>query len=625
MRRIVSVLAALAVSAPVLAQQVQPEVFTLDNGMKFLLLQRTDQPNVIAAGWVAKVGSVNERPGITGISHFFEHMMFKGTDTIGTSSPDADARYRDAQKALRARMNDITWSEQYRRFFNGEINDPWNPANDTPELAKLRAELKALMDSQQGRLGADRIAELTSKLSSAGADEKAKVEAEIALLKAEQEKARSIVKDEFDKIYTGQGGSGMNAFTSHDLTFYFINVPSNKFELWAWMESDRLSDSVFREFYSERDVVHEERRLRTESTPTGIFQEQFESMFWTSSGYSWPVIGWSSDLNSYTMDEAMRYWNIYYRPNNLCGVIVGDFNPGEVKETITRYFSRLSRGEMNVPPVVTLEVGQTAEMRMNAECDCQPSVEVRYHTVPFRHKDAYALDVLSSVLNGRTGRLYKSMVEGSETASDASARQDSRKYAGAFSFNAEVKGDSTPADLEKAWYAEIEKLKNEPVPALELQKVKNQFAASNYRRLKTNFFLLLQLGYYEGLGTWEEINESPKKIDEVTADDIQRVAKTYFTEKNRSVATYTRKAGAETAAEDPALAGLPAPMQAQARQIAAQIAKATDLAQLKANLEQMMAQAAQVPPQMKPMIDFIVAKVNARIAELEKSPEASKN
>ena len=191
--RITALAAALSIAAPLAAQQVNPEVFTLDNGMKFLLLPRTDQPNVIAAGWVAKVGSVNERPGITGISHFFEHMMFKGTDTIGTSSPDADARYRDAQKALRARMNDITWSEQYRRFFNGEINDPWNPANDTPELAKLRAELKALMDSQQGRLGADRIAELTSKLSSAGADEKAKVEAEIALLKAEQEKARSIV------------------------------------------------------------------------------------------------------------------------------------------------------------------------------------------------------------------------------------------------------------------------------------------------------------------------------------------------------------------------------------------------------------------------------------------------
>jgi predicted Zn-dependent peptidase len=388
------------------------------------------------------------------------------------------------------------------------------------------------------------------------------------------------------------------------------------------MESDRLSDSVFREFYSERDVVHEERRLRTESTPTGIFQEQFEAMFWTSSGYSWPVIGWSSDLNSYTMEEAMRYWNIYYRPNNLCGVVVGDFDPSEVKATIQRYFSRLSRGESDVPPVITLEVGQIAEMRMNAECDCQPSVEVRYHTVPFRHKDAYALDVLSAVLNGRTGRLYKSMIEGGEIASGASARQDSRKYAGAFSFNAEVKGEATPAELEKAWYAEIERLKNETVPAAELQKVKNQFAASNYRRLKTNFFLLLQLGYYEGLGTWEEINDAPKKIDAVTADDIQRVAKTYFTEKNRSVATYTRKAGATAAPEDPALAALPAPMQAQARQMAQQIAKETDAARLRMALEQMGAQAAQVPPQMKPLLDYMVAKIEARLAELD---AASKN
>jgi len=610
-------LLALAATAPLSAQQVEPEVFTLDNGMKFLLLPRTDQPNVIAAGWVAKVGSVNERPGITGISHFFEHMMFKGTDTIGTSSPEADAAYRDAQKAVRDRMNAIAWNEQYRRFFNGEIDDPWDPVNDTPELAKLRAELKTLMDAQQGRLGADRIAALATEIASASPDEKPRLETELALLKADQEKARSIVKDEFDKVYTGQGGSGMNAFTSHDLTFYFINVPSNKFELWAWMESDRLHDSVFREFYSERDVVHEERRLRTESTPTGIFQEQFEAMFWSSSGYSWPVIGWSSDLNSYTMEEAMRYWNIYYRPGNLVGVVVGDFDLPEVKSAITRYFSRLSPGTEAPPAVVTLEVGQMAEMRMNAECDCQPSVEVRYHTVPFRHKDAYALDVLAAVLNGRTGRLYKSMVEGGEIASGAGARQDSRKYAGAFSFSAEVKGDATPAELEQAWYAEIERLQNEPVPALELQKVKNQFAASNYRRLKTNFFLLLQLGYYEGLGTWEEINEAPGRIDAVTADDIQRVAKTYFARENRSVATYLRKAGAAAPVDDPALAALPAPMQAQARQMAMQIAKETDAARLRMALEQMGAQAAQVPPQMKPLLDFMVSKIEARLAELE--------
>jgi zinc protease len=341
-------------------------------------------------------------------------------------------------------------------------------------------------------------------------------------------------------------------------------------------------------------------------------------MFWQSSGYAWPVIGWTSDLNSYTMEEAMKYWNIYYRPNNLCGVVVGDFNPSEVKDTITRYFTRLEKGAQEPSPVVTLEVEQLAEMRMNAECDCQPSVEVRYHTVPFRHRDSYALDVLSAVLNGRTGRLYKSMVEGAEIAASAGAAQDSRKYAGSFSFSAEVKGDADPRALEEAWYAEINRLQEEPVPAAELEKVKNQFAASNFRRLKSNFFLLVQLGYSEGLGTWEEINDGPKRIDAVTADDIQRVAREYFGINNRSVATYRRKAGAAAPEADAELAKLPAPMQAQARAMAAQIAKETDASRLRQALEQMGAQAAQVPPQMKPMLDYMVSKIEARLAELEK-------
>jgi predicted Zn-dependent peptidase len=173
-----------------------------------------------------------------------------------------------------------------------------------------------------------------------------------------------------------------------DLTFFFITVPSNKFELWAWMESDRLNNSVFREFFAERDVVHEERRMRTESTPTGTFQEQFESMFWMSSGYSWPTIGWTSDLNSYTMDEALKYWDTYYRPNNLVGFVVGDFDPKEVKSYITQYFSRLKPSKEAPPPVVTLEHKTVAEMRMNAEVDAQPSVEVRYHAVPFGTRTA---------------------------------------------------------------------------------------------------------------------------------------------------------------------------------------------------------------------------------------------
>ena len=614
--------AVLSLAPAVQAQQVEPEILTLPNGMKFLLVPRHDQPNTIAAGWLAKVGSVNERPGITGISHFFEHMMFKGTDTIGTRDAKRDADYRARQKQLRDKINELTWASQYDRYFKGDIADAWDPKNDTPELAKLRAELKALMDEQQGKAGDDEIKKLEAELAKAdaateaGKQRKADLEKQVANLKAQQKALSTIVKDEFDQIYTAAGGTGMNAFTSYDLTFYFINVPSNKFELWAWMESDRLDGSVFREFFSERDVVHEERRLRTESTPTGTFQEQFESMFWMSSPYSWPVIGWTSDLNSYTMDEAMKYWNTYYRPNNLVGIVVGDFDPKEAKQTILKYFSRLEPGKAPPPPVVTLEQEQKAEMRMYAEADTQPQVEIRYHTVPFQHKDSYALDVMSSILNGRTGRLYKDMVEGTQVASSAQARQDSRKYGGAFSFEAETKGSSTPAQLEDGWYAELKKLQTETVGEQELQKVKNQAMADSYRRLQNNFFLMIQLAYAEALGDWSEINKESAKIQAVTAEDIKRVANTYFGRNNRSVAVYTRKEGAAPAA-DADLAALPGPMQGMARQAAQKIAQETDGAKLKEGLAQLEAQAAQVPPQMAPVMDYLKKKMQERIGQLE--------
>lgn len=622
---IVTLIAATLVFAPTArAQQVEPEVFTLSNGMKFLLVPRHDQPNTVAAGWLAKVGSVNERPGITGISHFFEHMMFKGTDAIGTRDSARDADYRARQKAIRDKINQLTWSAQYDSYFKGTIADAWDAKNDTPELARLRAELKSLMDEQQGKAGDAEIKQLEVELAKTdaatptGTQRKADLEKQIANLKAQQTALSTIVKDEFDKIYTAAGGTGMNAFTSYDLTFYFINVPSNKFELWAWMESDRLNNSVFREFYSERDVVHEERRLRTESTPTGVFQEQFDSMFWMASPYSWPVIGWTSDLNSYSMDEAMKYWNTYYRPNNLVGIIVGDFDPATAKKTITTYFSRLEPGKVAPPPVVTLEPKQGAEMRMMAEAETQPQVEIRYHTVGFQHKDSYALDVMSSILNGRTGRLYKDMVEGSKVASSAGAQQDSRKYAGAFSFDAETKGDSTPVQLEDGWYAELKKLQNEAVPAEELQKVKNQAMADSYRRLQSNFFLLIQLAQAEALGDWSEINKESAKVQAVTAEDIKRVANQYFDKTNRSVATYTRKAGA-TMAADPELAALPGPMQGMARQAAKKISEEKDADKLKEGLTQLRDQAAQVPPQMAPVMEYLMKKMEARIAELEKS------
>ena len=545
--RWITAIACIVMSQHAFAQKVEVEEFTLANGMQFLLIPRADQPHVVSAGWVAKVGSVNERPGITGISHFFEHMMFKGTDTIGTRDPNRDAKYREDQKVIRDQINQIVWTTQYERLNRGEIDDPWNPANDTQQLRLLRGKLETLMRSQQGRIHSDAIAKGKRDCASIdlsteeGKAKAADLEKSIEQLSQEQSELSTIVKDEFDQVYTKAGGSGMNAFTSHDLTCYFITIPSNKLELWAWMESDRLNDSVFREFYSERDVVHEERRLRTDSTPTGRFQEQFDAMFWASCGYSWPVIGWPSDLNSYTFDQAQEYWNTYYRPGNLVGIVVGDFDPAKARGAIERYFSRLDPGTKKPAPVVTLEVSQLAEQRMNAAGDFPPAVEIRYHTVPAGHADSYPLDMLSEILNDRTGRLYLEMVEGRGIASSVATASDTRKYAGLFAFEAQTRGDSTPQTLEQAWYDVLEKLQKEPIGERELRKVKNRVAAGNYRRLQSNMSLLIQLAFVDTLLDWREINDGPKKYEAVTAEQIQQVAQKYFGSTNRSVATYQRE------------------------------------------------------------------------------------
>jgi predicted Zn-dependent peptidase len=556
-------------------QQVQPDVFTLDNGMKFLLLPRTDQPNSIAAGWIAKVGSVNERPGITGISHFFEHMMFKGTTTVGTSDAARDAELTARQNEVRGRIRALHLGPQYERFRAGEIADPWDPANDTDEMRELREQLRGIQDEQR---------EITRK-------------------------------NEFDQIYTRLGGSGMNAFTSHDLTFYFINVPSNKLELWTWMESDRLTDSVFREFFEERDVVHEERRMRTESTPTGIYQEQFDALFWQSSPYSWPVIGWPSDLNSYTREQAEAYYETYYAPNNLCGVVVGDFDLEEAKTLITRYFSRLERREPP-PPVITLEMPQLAEKRMTVTCDCPPQVEVRYPSVPFGHADEAAIEMMGEILNGRTGRLYRSLVEDQQLATSAGVRQDSRKYAGAFSFRGECQGEATPELVEAAWYEQLARLQEEPVAPEELQKVKNQILADTYRRLETNFNLLLQLGYYEALGGWEYINTYSKEMAAVEAEDILRVAKEYFAPEKRSVAIYYRNDGAP---EDP-LAGFPAQIRPMLQQFVEGLPAMT-ADQLEEALTQLQANRGQAPAEFQGALDFMLEKASARLDELQEGGE----
>ena len=221
-------------------------------------------------------------------------------------------------------------------------------------------------------------------------------------------------------------------------------------------------------------------------------------------------------------------------------MLVGDFDPKQAKALITTYFSRLDPGTQQPPPVVTLEVGQLAEQRMNAAGDFPPAIEIRYHTVPAGHADSYPLDMLAEVLNERTGRLYTGLVEGRGIASSARAMSDTRKYAGLFAVSAETRGEATPEQLEQAWYEELAKLQEADLPERELRKVKNRVAAQNYRKLENNMSLLIQLAFAEAVLDWREINDGPAKYEAVTAADIRRVANRYFAPTNRSVATYRR-------------------------------------------------------------------------------------
>ena len=492
----------LALAATSAAQRVEVEEFTLDNGMTFLLLPREGDPNV-AVGWISKFGSVNERPGVTGVAHLFEHMMFKGSHAIGTKDLKRDLEIMDELDGLYAQMESerAKLLEKQRR---GLIADADDPAVRSPEHSELLERFSQLIAEQQ----------------------------------------ELIVKDEFSQIYTLNGGSGMNAGTSNDYTIYFINMPSNKLELWFWMESDRLAKPVFRQFYAERDVVKEERRLRVDSTPTGKLNEQVESMFWQASPYSWPVIGWPSDLNSITRDEAMEYFDTYYAPNNLVAALVGDIEVEQVKTLANKYFGRLQRNAREPGAVRTREVEQQAEQRLSGQAETRPQATIRFHTVPDAHVDEPALIVLSSLLNGRTGRLYKSLVLEKQVAVQAGAGVDGRKYDGSFQISGVAAPGSTPEDVEKALLEELERIAAEPVGERELQKVKNQQLAGDFRKLQSKFGLMLQLLTYEALGEWENINVFSDRIQAVTPDDIQRVAKKYFTETNRTVALYYTKEGA---------------------------------------------------------------------------------
>lgn len=535
----------------------------LDNGMRFLMVQRPGAP-MISAGWVAHVGAANERPGITGISHLFEHMMFKGTHTIGVTDAALDDQLRTELDDLREQMFALE-REDRLKVRTGQAESMSDPSLDSDEMKALREQFEAVIEQQRV----------------------------------------NIIKDQFDQIYTEQGSTGMNAFTNEDMTVYFLRVPKNKLELWFWMESDRLSDPVFREFYSERDVVYEERRMRTESTPTGTQNEVFNSLFWRGHPYGWPVVGWPSDISAITREQAENYFDIYYAPNNLTAVLVGDFDEDQALEWANQYFGRIPRGKETPPDVVTLFMPLEGGFEYRAEVDAPPSATLTFHTTAYGGEDHPALMVLADVLNGKTGRLHKRLVLKDQVATSASASEDSRKYDGIFTLRANGKSDVDPQALKKVLLEEVEKIQDDGISEYELEKVRNNLAANNFRRLEDNFYLAIQLLYYDGLRDWSSMETLFERVTTVSREDVQRVAKKYLMTDNMGAKLYTRKAGGEQ--EDPALADFSDEQKKAANQLLSQL-KSQPPEKQKEMLGKLESMRSQAPAEMQPVIDYVIVK-----------------
>jgi predicted Zn-dependent peptidase len=464
------------------AVQDQVVEYTLKNGLKFLLLPRHDAP-VVSFHTYVNVGAVNEDRGITGLAHIFEHLAFKGTSDIGTKD------YRKEKVALEAL--DKAWTALRAEEAKGS-------RADTVKLMQLRA----------------------------------------AFEKAQEEASQLVENGEFDRAIEEQGGVGLNASTGADATQYYFSLPSNKLELWFSLESARFYDPVIRDFYKEKDVVMEERRMRTESNPIGKLVEEFLAVAFKAHPYRDPVIGHMSDLKGITREEAIAFFKKYYIPSNMVVAIVGDADPRVVVQLAHRYFDRLP-DRPKPSEVRTVEPPQKSERRVVLFEQSQRYLLVGYKKGSATHPDDAVYDMISDILSsGRTSRLYKSLVRDKKIAVQASGFSGfpGTKFPNLFAFFVIPAQEKTNEECLAAVEEEIEKLKTERVGEDELKRVKTKARANLIRSLASNAGMAGQLTYYQMVyGDWRELFRSLDKLNAVTADDIQRVSKEIFVNTNRTI------------------------------------------------------------------------------------------
>ncbi len=459
---------------------------TLANGMRLLILRREGAPTVSFVTQYA-VGGVNEALGSTGATHLLEHLFFKGTTTIGT---------RDValERSLFIQMDALEDSVQSER---ARVPEP-----DSARISSLRARVRELEDS-----------------------------------------AGSVVESgEFERILSRNGARGLNATTGSEATTYFVELPANRVKLWFVLEADRMMNPVFRGFYSERDVVMEERRQRVDTDPRGLLYELHMAAAFRVHPYGQPVVGHMSDLERLTRPQIEEFHRRYYGPRNAVVAVVGDIDPDSVAAWATAYLEPVPAGEPP-PPMLAREPRQRGERRVRALFDAEPQLRIGWHTVSGRHPDMPALSVMAAILaGGRTSRLFRRMVLEERLATTVMASTTpGARYAQLFVVEAVPRSPHTPEALEEIIYHEIERLGSEPPAEEELERVRNQLEASRVRRLRSNLGLAFQLAASASLwGDWRDTFRLTTRLQEVKAEDIQRVVRAYLLSENRTVAILSR-------------------------------------------------------------------------------------